>query len=374
VQHFSRAFALDSTNFFPLLEETLAHLSLGQYAQADSLVAFVSASRNRLDVGSGLFLDLLAASVRGDRPRAAEVSRRALERSRGVVWEFQAGYQALSAARPREAIKMMNGLDPDRGFLKGVWAYRGVMAEAYHVLGDHESELDLARAQRKIDSQLLSSLLYEVRALAALGRIDEVRNRISESEGLPPQSGLIPSLPPLRGLSPGLVMTEAALELRAHGQPNASRQIVNRAIVWYASHLRQAPQQESLRRGLAAVHYLAGDWQASMTMWAALSEENPTDVDYLGYVGVSAARLGRRIDATSVDRRLRDWNRPYTFGRNTLWRARIAAQLGERQRAVDLVRQAFAEGHVFDSELHCDVDLETLRGFKGFEEILNPTA
>lgn len=374
LQHFSRAFALDSTNFFPLLEATLAHLSLGEYAQADSLVAVISASRSKLDVGGGLFLDLVAANVRGDRLRAAEISRRSLERSRGVVWEFQAGYQALSAARPREAIKMMNGLDPDSGFLKGVWAYRGVMAEAYHVLGDHESELDLARTQRRIDSQLLSTLLYEVRALAALGRIDEVRTRISESEGLPPQSGLIPSLPPLRGLGPGSVMTEAALELRAHGQADASRQIVNRAIEWYASRLRQAPRQESLQKGLASVQYLAGDWQASMTMWTALSEQNPTDVDCLGYVGVSAARLGRRVDATNVDRRLRDWNRLYTFGRNTLWRARIAAQLGERQRAVDLLRQAFAEGHVFDSELHRDFDLETLRGFKGFEDILNPAA
>ena len=119
-------------------------------------------------------------------------------------------------------------------------------------------------------------------------------------------------------------------------------------------------------------HYLAGDWQESMNMWAVLEEENPTDVDCLGYVGVSAARLGRRVDATNVDRRLREWNQPYTFGRNTLWRARIAALLGERERAVGLLRQAFAEGHVFDSELHRDVSLEALRGFKSFEEILSP--
>jgi hypothetical protein len=87
-----------------------------------------------------------------------------------------------------------------------------------------------------------SAALYEARALAALGRTEELRTLIGESESFPSQSALIPALPPLRGLSPGFIMLEAGLELRAHGHPEESRAILNQAITWYRSRLESDPQ------------------------------------------------------------------------------------------------------------------------------------
>ncbi len=65
-------------------------------------------------------------------------------------------------------------------------------------------------------------------------------------------------------------------------------------------------------------------------------------------------------------------DRPYLFGANTYWRARIAALLGERERAVSLLRDGFAQGRSYGAYLHAEYDLEPLRGYPPFEELLRP--
>lgn len=46
-------------------------------------------------------------------------------------------------------------------------------------------------------------------------------------------------------------------------------------------------------------------------------------------------------------RQLAAMDRPYLFGSNTAWRARIAAVLEDRDQAVALLRQAYREGQSF---------------------------
>jgi DNA-binding SARP family transcriptional activator/TolB-like protein len=49
---------------------------------------------------------------------------------------------------------------------------------------------------------------------------------------------------------------------------------------------------------------------------------------------------------------------PYLRGAHTLWRARIAAQLGQRDRAQHLLREALAQGQPHGLWMHTDQDLE----------------
>jgi tetratricopeptide (TPR) repeat protein len=320
------------------------------------------------------FLDFLWARNRGDHRGAYEFAYDAMERLPGVVWEFDAGYHALSAGRPRDAATLMTGLNPDAGFFKGVPAYRGVMAEAHHVLGEHLRELELARIQRNKQPELLSTALYEARALAALGRTEELRKLIGESESLPPQSGLIPALPPLRGLSPGFIMVEAGLELRAHGHPEESRAIFDRAIAWYRSRLEAEPRSQLLQEGLGGALYAANRWNDAGKVFNILARQCPGNVDYQGYLALVAARQGRRGDAVAAAERLAKVNEPYIFGRATLWRARVAAQLGDRDAAVSLFRRSLAEGSAFGIGIHRDIDLEPLRDVPSFREFITPSA
>jgi hypothetical protein len=60
------------------------------------------------------------------------------------------------------------------------------------------------------------------------------------------------------------------------------------------------------------------------------------------------------------------------FGEHTYYRAGIAANLGERERAVELLRDAFAQGQYFGYSLHNSLALEPLRGYPPFEELIRP--
>jgi hypothetical protein len=55
---------------------------------------------------------------------------------------------------------------------------------------------------------------------------------------------------------------------------------------------------------------------------------------------------------------------------NTLWRARIAALLGDEDRATDLVRDAYTRGRTDWIALHLDPDLASLRGNRRFRSVL----
>jgi len=372
IQRFAYAYSVDSTEINALFEMAIIEQSLEQWRRAESVISRANASRERMSVLETDFLDLLQARNAGNHRKAYEIARDAVERLPGVVWEFTAGYHALSAGRPRVAAALMSGLNPDDGFFKGVPAYRGVMAEAHHVLGEHIRELQLARLQREKQPELLSTALYEARALAALGRVDELRKLIVESEALPPQSGLIPALPPLRGLSPGFIMIEAGLELRAHGHLAESREILGHAVDWYRTRLNSEPDSQLLEEGLAEALYAANRWEDAGRVFTRLAGRDPSNVDYRGYLGLIALHQSRGSVATASTEWLANVHDAYLFGRTSLWRARLAAQLGDLNGALSLLHRSLDEGQPFGISIHRDPDLEPLRDLSSFAELTKP--
>jgi len=79
-------------------------------------------------------------------------------------------------------------------------------------------------------------------------------------------------------------------------------------------------------------------------LFLQLSVEDPDDLDYRGYLGVASARLNDLEGASRISNELAMPDGPYLWGKNTVWRARIAALLGKRGLAVELLRRAFNEG------------------------------
>jgi hypothetical protein len=55
-------------------------------------------------------------------------------------------------------------------------------------------------------------------------------------------------------------------------------------------------------------------------------------------------------------------------------RARLAAQLGDRDSAISLLRRSLAEGNPFGIGIHRDIDLEPLRDVPSFQELIAPLA
>jgi hypothetical protein len=112
-------------------------------------------------------------------------------------------------------------------------------------------------------------------------------------------------------------------------------------------------------------------------LFERLTEEYPENITFLGYSGLVAARSGNRGSALQVSDRLAALEDPYLFGQNTYWRACIAAALGERERAVDLLRQAFAEGEWYSRVIlhyywNSQIDFESLQNYPPFQELMRP--
>ena len=167
-------------------------------------------------------------------------------------------------------------------------------------------------------------------------------------------------------------MCEAAQELRAHRHLEAYKEVAARAVDWYRDRLSEKEATEKERYDLARALYIAEQWEECLALIEELASEKPDNIDYKGYLGTLAARKGDREEALRISTELKNIDRPYLFGNHTYWCACIASLLGEREQAVALLQNAFAQGLDYGVYLHREMDLEPLRNYKPFQELLKP--
>jgi len=267
---------------------------------------------------------------------------------------------AWRANRPQEALEVLEGIR-DAGVPLS-YEFWDIITLTNHMLGDHERELREAQRGREQYPEHLSVLNSELRALVALGRIDEVRDGIEESRLLPPQPGWLPPI----------VAGNIAAELRTHGHREVAVEIAQRGIDWYLMRSAEEMAAPERRYGLTQLYYLAERFDDALPLARQLSGEFPTNIDYRGNLGTLVARRGDSHEARRISDSLNDLADPYNHGRHTYWQACIAAQLGEVERAMMLLRDAFSQGRRYDLWLHRDLDLAPLHTYPPFQEFLRP--
>ena len=59
-------------------------------------------------------------------------------------------------------------------------------------------------------------------------------------------------------------------------------------------------------------------------------------------------------------------------GASELRRAQLAALLGQREQAVEFLRDAVARGLSMGTNVHRQMDFESLRGFAPFDDLMKP--
>lgn len=359
---FREALALDPEFRRPGFLAAACHLNLGEWDSVADLMASLRAMRGGLSPYESSSLAWYEANLAGDRLAAYEVSARGGRLFPGTTAQFVAGLDAIRINRPGEAIRILLSLSPERGWLRHFYDYWDMLCSAHHMLGEHAVELVVARRGRQQSPTLSSLLAYEVRALAPGGMGRELEDCLAKATDLPPQ----PGWPPAR------LAILAAAEMRAHGHAAAGKRMAERAVRWLEEDTSHGLFGASSRGELARALCLAGRWTEAEEILRELAQQFPQNVDYRGRLAVLAARMGDRDAADRGDRTLQLLNRPYLFGRETVWRARVAALLGEEDRAVRLLVRAFAEGHSHGVELHADPDLEPLRKDEAFRRLLRP--
>jgi tetratricopeptide (TPR) repeat protein len=358
LDYFKRACAIDTSFIPPLIGMYYAYAGLGQRAQIDSLVQFLSLRRAQLTPLQQLYLDQFSSNASGDRMKALNALREAARIAPGAVDPYDWGLAAFRVNRPKEAIEALKTADPERQWLP----YWDVLASSYHSLGEHEKELEIAKQARKRFPDSFRLLNCEVRALAALGKLEEIRRLIEESLTL--------TKPSTAG-TPGGTMRTAGVELRAHGYADAATASFDQAIEWYRS--RPSEELDSLfRYGYGVTLYYARRWEEAKSIFEEFAKGAPDNMEYQGYLGCIAARQGDREKALEVSEWLKNLKRPYLRGEHTYYRACIAGILGDKDQAITLLKDSFLQGFTPGLNLHTNCEFESLWDFPPFIELLKP--
>ncbi len=363
LQHLERAAALDPEYMAPRLRMATIYGNRGEQDKRKDIVDFVDLHREKLTPLERNELDWTKVALQGKTEDCYRIWLKAEEIApRDAIVRYMVGAYAVRTNRPERALVAFTKYGMPEAwhdFMPGVWWHR-YLSYAYHMLGNYKKELKSVRSVLQYYPNVLSLRTYEVRALAAMGKVEDINKVIDES--IPVRSVL--------GTAGG-VMREAGLHLRLHGYREASFQVLERAVDWYKSRPDEELGTQTQQSGLADALYKAERSEEAEAIYEALHEDFPEDVDYLGYLGALAARTGRSGKALEISEQLGDISRPYIFGRNTFWRARIAVLLGEKENALRLLREALEQG-VYYWSLYIDMDLEPLRDDKDFQELIKP--
>jgi tetratricopeptide (TPR) repeat protein len=361
IAFFEQAAVASPTFFQPLLLAAICRINLGEHAEAEAIVKRLVQERKHLGPLEKTMLEELEASQRGDIMGQLLASRKAAELAPMSGATFEHGRNALRAGRPREAIEALRRLPSDSPIVRDWVPYWWVLSLSQHLLGDYREELESLRQARQLHPNSLWVVSAQGRASIALGKTDDLERLREDSLALHGESD-----------SPaGLVMLEWASELRWHGDAERSRTFVRHALEWL--RVRSGKESESVahRSILASALFLDERYDDAQAALARLASEKPEKIDYQVALGMVAAKKGDRARAESISRRLEELDRPYLFGAHTRGRAAIAAWLGEKDRAVALMREALSQGQVW-AGMHADYLLLPLWNELPFRELLKP--
>ena len=369
IEHLLRAAAYDESFTGPLVFAAFAFATIGQWQQADSLVHVVSASRDQLAPFDRYVLDWVTSFIDGDTRGLLDPIRRAEALAPGSEALILVGMTNSLLNRPRAALDAFEALDQEHGLTHEFFLLWTYITRAYAALGEGRAALRAARRGKDLYPNLLATLDNEMFALARLGRAQAVLQLAPECRNLDPHSTW----------TPGSVFLNTALHLRASGESEVASQLVDEAIAWYRGQAEQPGAAPTWKFGLGRAFYIGERWDEARVLFEQLAAEAPDSVSYAGYIGAIAARRGAREEADRVTQNLRRMTQPYLFGEHLYWQARIAAILGETERATDLMSRARDEGFGisrlgwwFWVDLESDEDLSLVAHSPSFRELLRP--
>ncbi|MCB2222014.1 MAG: hypothetical protein KQI35_16630 [Bacteroidetes bacterium] len=361
IECFTRAYDMDTTYMLPLVLTYHSYMNKNNHHKADSISSIIQKHINLLSVSERYIYDYLNTLRSGDLEMAFKKAK--LSGKYFLPHRYNSGYAALLANYPFQAIEILSKLDPDYKLFPN-W-YPGVMSMAYHMTGDYQKELEIARDGLSSNPELYSAFYAELRALAALGKMDDINDLLAESLKLPlyKRQGWSPGYP-------GWLMLMTAQELRAQGYSEDADKVIDRSIKWFLEHTEVEDQSY-----LATAYYVAEQCDESEKLFTELLQKDPENIEYQGYLGAIAARKGNVQKAEEISDALGRVNQVGSHGLNIFWRARIAAILGQNDQAVALLQDTFAKGFhnwYYDIPYYEIMDFENLRDYEPFRELIKP--
>jgi len=379
-----RAIEIDSTFDAAVGLAMIWHINFGEFTPADSIAGVLDQRIAFLPPRQRWQLAVQEAFMRRDGAAMVKAFRDWKDRLPNASRYLHLATSLYLTQRPGQALAMLDSVDL-RGSryarTGGLWKRRAALN---HALGEYGEGLLHARDGRERFPDDVDLAFFEAQGLAAVGRSAEARRVVDEVLSEPAagetyqQEGRFD------------LLVDVGLELRAHGDPEAAAEALDRAVSWYGARIGREAATGADRWRYARALYAAGRWEEALDAFSGLSAEelatDPTlfghniDVSLLGYKGTLATRLGNQAAVDSIASQLEALDRPWLWGHAACWRAAMAAVGGDSAAATEYISEAMRLGLFADQwgaeypkwDYHIDPDFESVRDHEPFRELIGP--
>ena len=308
-------------------------------------------------------LALFEADLRGDLLGRLSASRDLMRMSPGSA--DVALLVAVSASylnRAQEARDALVAASPDTGINQVspmYWAWR---AASEHALARYDDELRSANQEARRFPGTATAAMSHARAYAAMGKVASIDSLLA-------RTGLGASDPTWAARDAALL---AGRELRVHGHDREASALFTRVA---ALPVGRNPSRDALHQHALAL-YEAGAYGDARTAYASLVASRSNDIEAVGRLGATAARMGDTAAVRAADQQLAQWHEPYAFGAPARWRAHLAALSGRGAEAVSLLHTAMTQGarpmDLGAVTFHEEGDFRSLWKDAAFHELVRP--
>ena len=359
VDAYLRTSRLDSAYAYPLLRALSVMGNSRRLVEADSLTRVASRRRTLMSAYENAYLDAIVTTLHADaKAHLAATERMAAAAPNSDFAHYLQAYALEQMGRFHRCVDVLATLDPEGGALRGRLYLYTYYTGCLHGLDMYARELEVARRGEHQYPERLPAMANVALVLAAQGRTDEVLS-IVESMKPGQVEGSVSSL---------RVIAEALAESRAHDQRSTTARlepVLRAAVFAFAGPLPGATFYHA-----AVALAMLGDWKQLQQVADTLVGSNPLEPLPLGLLGLAAAKLGDTAVARAADARLEALRQQHGYIDNVLAsRALIAAALGDRQRAVALLKST-TSGGVGSRSWHTSPIFPLLRDYPPFQELL----
>jgi tetratricopeptide (TPR) repeat protein len=337
---------------------------MGRYSEHDSIVRIMEGFGNRLTPYERAEVQSQRALSDGDRRGNLAALRRASELApHSTATGNLALYLMYSFNRPREALELLQTFDSEGGLVRGQSGYWQRLFSALMMLDEREQALDAAlRAHRSVPEPGMQWLGRRALALAALGRVEDLHQVLDEIE--------------LAFDGNYRWLVQPVEVLRAYGHDEAVQEVLPRVIDWFEA--RPASEMGSVwhRHNYGRALYLAGRLDDAQDVYDALVEETP---DFLARRATRALIAASRGDTGQALRDL-EWFEALEpdegqVGPALYFRGLAKAALGDRERAMQLIRESYdqtREYDLYDWMRRVSINVDPLRDYPPYQEFMRP--
>jgi serine/threonine protein kinase len=351
-EHLHRAIAHDPSYTGAKVQLVQALATLALCGEADSVARSVASSA-QLPPAERAVLSFARAQCDRDAEGKLAAAKAVLAVApHSISYTVLAGINAIELGRPREGLEILLRFDAERVPLSDQQRriYWGFVGYAYHDLGEFRNQLQsAARIDEKPNAE-------RARALAGLGDWGAARRLASDwlehadsSEGRAYDRAEC-----------------AALELRAHGAAAAAASLLEEIVAHRGPARTAEAEAGPCLWNLFTAHYYAGHWGEARAAYTRKVSEDSGNVK--AHAGLAALAV-RRGDWAELARQKNWLARHDDSALARLGLARVAALQGRRDEAVKLLARAL-ELQLERHFLHIDPDLESLRDYPPYQELM----